>query len=887
MVEDEKYLNSKLFYKVEKIIYEPGFINSIGDVINPSSTYNEVHSNFINMTNILFLRVNNYGDINNEDNWFTICAFDKNKSIINRFTVKNLAYQDITITEKINYIILTYRKLNTSYRMEIDYEHTIFKATEFEKVSADVNCLRNNSLLDDYFVIGDISSTSLLYLKYNAARICTYKPIYLDENDIIKINYGCRLYFYKLNIATNEGVDLSSLSAEIIESNGFTTTQTKPINMTINSNLFKVNQAGYYLFVIAGGIYDNSGLYDYVKTPVIKSVYELCNEFEIIHPYQNQNILFNGDFSLYENYFVNNALLYSHSSIQAAENTLIFKIQDNYKVEFFGNNHNSDDGEYNITNPTKSWIHYIFLDKNYNIIYNYSTYLDRNENNDEYNIYYTFNIDLEQYNLAYYCIISFRTINEPYKIYITKKFNNINEEYLEQKIQSYLNEVSDSGYKLEYETYPGFIRADGIFSAQNLTNLEYYTSLIKFNENYKYYMSIEYSEVHVMWFAIALYDENKEFIKRKSYSFNIAKYDLLITAATVENAKYFLLSYRSFGVENCFTLKLLEFGINVKNIEYVLPSKTIRHIAHRGDDIDAPQCVAPAYIAARKLGFEINENDVFNSSDGVFICWHDINLNKINVNGNIVSIEGYKVYIDSTNNIYYYDEQEEKIYEFIDNNYIESQEQDINNLTPMNGADYSVTDILYKDLKRFDFGLYYGEQFRGTQMLSFEEWVLLSKQLGMEIYIDRKNTWTDEDVIWMDSILKKYGMRDKTSWINISIDRAETLKSIYNNYRFGTLSTPTEALCEYWEEFKDNTSVRGNFFFNPDGRTLTVEQAQLAINNGYEIECWYVDLTTISYGTIMNRIRELVDMGITGLTIDKYRVTDAHADLYNKYNFNF
>ena len=306
---------------------------------------------------------------------------------------------------------------------------------------------------------------------------------------------------------------------------------------------------------------------------------------------------------------------------------------------------------------------------------------------------------------------------------------------------------------------------------------------------------------------------------------------------------------------------------------YILPSTTVKTIAHRGDDIVAPQCTAPAYIAARKRGIEIMENDLWLSEDGEFVMWHDINLNRL---GNLVDINGYAMYTDGVD-YYWVDGETVYAYDYEDEEYDESAVS-LESLTRCVGSDYGVNstyDVIGLNLnvlKRLDFGVYKGEQFAGTQILTFEEWVLLCKQLGAGCYVDKKLSYTNELITQAASIVKKYGMGGHTSWLGLSVSQIEHLRTIIPGARCGVLSHPNSTNIVTYASVNN-----GNFFFNGNaGDGMTEEAIQLGLNAGYDVEVWYVDYSTATEEQVLTVLRSAINCGVTGITTGHYRASDAY-----------
>ena len=324
--------------------------------------------------------------------------------------------------------------------------------------------------------------------------------------------------------------------------------------------------------------------------------------------------------------------------------------------------------------------------------------------------------------------------------------------------------------------------------------------------------------------------------------------------------------------------------MSVENIiAYNLPSNTVRSIAHRGDDVNAPQCTAPAYILARKRGFTVAENDLCLSEDGELVMWHDTTLSKLG--RYLFDINGYYMYTDGTD-FYWYDSENSILYTYDSTNGYTESNVDISNLTQCAGANYGVNSkyaigLNLDVLKRLDFGAYKSDAYKGTQILTFEEWVLLCKQLGMEIYIDKKLTYTDTLLTQAANIVKRLGMSKKTSWLGLSTAQITTLRTIIDGARCGTLLHPTAELISLYSEY--NTG-RG-FFFNGNAQDgMTEEVIQLGLNAGFDVEVWYVDVTSVSESDQFFAMRTAVSYGVTGITLDHYRVEDAFAYMLEQYS---
>lgn len=351
------------------------------------------------------------------------------------------------------------------------------------------------------------------------------------------------------------------------------------------------------------------------------------------------------------------------------------------------------------------------------------------------------------------------------------------------------------------------------------------------------------------------------------YQVVIANYDYsLITSVTVGD-DYKM--YHDYNIDD--EIKGNDDAVNERFESYMLlQSDTVKSIAHRGDFDTAPQCTKPAYVLARKRGFRYAENDVNITLDGKYAMWHDTTLTKL---GNLVDVNGYLIYTDG-DVFYYYDDDADKLYTYT-TEYVESL-VDVSTLTRCAGEDYSVSGLTLAVLKRIDFGVYKGAEYQGTQILTFAEWILLCKQLGMNCYIDSKITYTEQRVADLVGIVKWLGMLRNVTWVNINTTTvADYIRALDPKSRLGILSNPTNELVTTFADY----NVGGGFFFNGNAKVITQEEVTLGLEAGFEVEAYYVEYVGQSEGTILERIRGFVNMGLSGMTLDAYRVENAFQSM--------
>lgn len=312
-------------------------------------------------------------------------------------------------------------------------------------------------------------------------------------------------------------------------------------------------------------------------------------------------------------------------------------------------------------------------------------------------------------------------------------------------------------------------------------------------------------------------------------------------------------------------------------------STTVRTIAHRGDDLTAPQCTKPAYMRARMNGNDWAENDLTMSEDGYLCMWHDTSLTRLVT---LKDTEGYLLYTDGSN---YYWVKNDTAYTYANDVYTESGVS-VSALSQCDASDYGVNSdygkigLNWDILKRLDFGAYRGNSYSGTHILSFGEWVLLCKQLGMGIYIDRKLTYTEAIIQQAANTVKRYGMASHACWLGLSGAQITYLRTIIPTARCGILAFPTtESIAQYSTYNWPDTGNGTGFFFNGDGKELDAEAIAAGLDAGFDVEAYYVDYPSDNQTTIFANISNAVNCGVTGMTLDHYKVNDAFKNMIAQY----
>lgn len=64
---------------------------------------------------------------------------------------------------------------------------------------------------------------------------------------------------------------------------------------------------------------------------------------------------------------------------------------------------------------------------------------------------------------------------------------------------------------------------------------------------------------------------------------------------------------------------------------------------------------------------------------------------------------------------------------------------------------------------------------------------------------------------------------------------------------------------------------------------MTASAIQKGLDAGFDVEVWFVDVPTYTDQQVFDVIKTAVSYGVTGMTLDHYKVEDAFEELLNSY----
>lgn len=259
--------------------------------------------------------------------------------------------------------------------------------------------------------------------------------------------------------------------------------------------------------------------------------------------------------------------------------------------------------------------------------------------------------------------------------------------------------------------------------------------------------------------------------------------------------------------------------------------KTVHSIAHRGYSDAAPENTLPAFILAKKLGFNYVEADVAFTKDGIPVMIHDDT-------------------IDRTSN-----------------------------------GSGTVGNLNYQDLLKYDFGSWKDSKYTGTKIPTFTEFILLCKHIGLHPYIEIKHnaSYSKEQILQLVSTVRQCGMIGKISWITYKYEYLQYIKEADETARVGFLfgRTGDSAINDTLVSNILALSTGKNEVFLPIKASLVTDDGiQKCIAAGIPVEVWTVDTTsemlnlnsyisgvisnTLSYGEVLyeNRMKQELTYGL-------------------------
>lgn len=95
-----------------------------------------------------------------------------------------------------------------------------------------------------------------------------------------------------------------------------------------------------------------------------------------------------------------------------------------------------------------------------------------------------------------------------------------------------------------------------------------------------------------------------------------------------------------------------------------------------------------------------------------------------------------------------------------------------------------VNQHTFAELNEYDYGIRFGQKFKGLKLASLEEFIALCKNIGLHPYIELKAVATGGYEI-MYNIVKKYNMLRNVTWISFNLDMLQGIQAFDSKARLG------------------------------------------------------------------------------------------------------
>lgn len=238
----------------------------------------------------------------------------------------------------------------------------------------------------------------------------------------------------------------------------------------------------------------------------------------------------------------------------------------------------------------------------------------------------------------------------------------------------------------------------------------------------------------------------------------------------------------------------------------------LKSIAHRGFSYKAPENTIHAFKEAFKAGFKYVECDLGFTSDNVPVLLHDYT-------------------IDRTSN-----------------------------------GTGNIADITYEEVRTLDFGSWYSEEYTGTKIMSFSEFLYVCKWLQLHPYIEVKETSTDDQLDILMNMVRSYGLQDHVTWISFGYSQLAYIVSKLPTARVGfVVNDITIEIVNRAEQLKTGA----NHVF-VDTFNYTDDVIQYATGKNIPVEIW-----------VVNNNEKLLTLNnyITGVTSDNLVASEVMKGL--------
>lgn len=423
--------------------------------------------------------------------------------------------------------------------------------------------------------------------------------------------------------------------------------------------------------------------------------------------------------------------------------------------------------------------------------------------------------------------------------------------------------------------------------------------LLKVNSGTRFYTSGS------LTFLLYMYDENMTLIGTSG--------DGYIKDYTVEQDCYVRLVYGNNNVNDLRTMFNIDIPKKMVRESRINPDEIIKSFSlfpkvvspqfatfnvagHQGNRQFGVGNTIPAIIGARKSNFAIVEGDVRKNIYGEYFMYHDDNMlpSSFTFDGYAYDVNGYIIYKDGSGNYYFYDGTNAQLYtyDYANKKYVGS-EVDVSTLTVVRYRQIVVNNEKVEFMKRVDTNYSYPYVPKGHDgVLTFKEWLLLCRKLGMKCAIDRKFTATQETYEELAQIVIDTGMKNNVywvvsgtliaGWIRVLLPTAKLIVDF--NDVFPNISTQSDIVALKIDGIDDALIVEAQAGKVGNEYVITEENAKSWLEQGIVVGAWNYLQNTQTKEEMTKEIDRLIDCGVSFFTWDIYSPYELMNEKYGVYS---
>ena len=151
-----------------------------------------------------------------------------------------------------------------------------------------------------------------------------------------------------------------------------------------------------------------------------------------------------------------------------------------------------------------------------------------------------------------------------------------------------------------------------------------------------------------------------------------------------------------------------------------------------------------------------------------------------------------------------------------------------------------IAETTYEKLLEYDYGLYKGQQYKGTKIMHLKDMLKLCKKLGCELYIEVKDMNEAQCKIACD-LVRMYAMENKTSWCGEA--SKPDMRYVINNIDTARVSTMPQEITDGCIDTLNSLKTGKNdvFYFAWDATELSEELVKKLIDKNIKFEFGTID----------------------------------------------